>query len=82
MTTIPASEAKAKFSELLERVRTGESFSITLHGEETAKLVPAKRMSLEEIQRTIAAMKASRTILNPPGLPKLRLKALVEEGRP
>ena len=82
LTTIPASEAKAKFSELLDRVQSGESFSITLHGEEAAKLVPAKRLSLEEVQRTIAAMKASRSVLNPPGQPKLRVKDLVNEGRP
>ncbi len=82
LTTIPASEAKAKFSELLERVQGGESFSITLHGEETAKLVPARRPSLEEVQRTIAEMKASRSVLNPPGQPKLRVKDLVNEGRP
>lgn len=82
LTTIPASEAKAKFSELLERVQSGESFSITLHGEEAAKLVPAKRASLEDIQRTIAEMKASRSVLNPPGQPKLKVKDLVNEGRP
>ena len=50
-TTIAASEAKAKFAELLDRVQNGESFSITLHGEEAAKLVPAKRPSREEIQK-------------------------------
>ena len=50
VVTIAASEAKAKFSELLDRVQNGESFSITLHGEEAAKLVPAKRPSREEIQ--------------------------------
>lgn len=44
-TVIAASEAKAKFSELLDRVQSGESFSITLHGEEAAKLVPARRPS-------------------------------------
>ena len=36
-TTIAASEAKAKFSALLDRVRRGESFSITLHGEVAAR---------------------------------------------
>ncbi len=82
VTTIPASEAKAKFSELLDRVRSGESFSITLHGEETAKLVPAKRASLEQIQDTIAQMKASRNLLNPPGMPAIKVKDLRSEGRP
>ncbi|MBX3747069.1 MAG: type II toxin-antitoxin system prevent-host-death family antitoxin [Verrucomicrobiae bacterium] len=80
-TTIPASEAKAKFSELLDRVRRGESFSITLHGAEAAQLVPAGRPSLEDVRRTIADMKASRSLLNPRGLPKLRVKDLINEGR-
>lgn len=81
LTTIAASEAKAKFSELLDRVQSGESFSITLHGEETAKLVPAKRPSCEQIQEAIARMKASRTVLNPPGKEKLKIKDLIKEGR-
>jgi len=80
-TTIAASEAKAKFSELLDRVQNGESFSITLHGEETAKLVPAKRPSLEEIQEVIASIKASRSVLNPPGKEKLKVRDLANEGR-
>jgi prevent-host-death family protein len=80
---IPASEAKAKFSELLERTRNGEGFSITLHGEEVANLLPAKRQSLQEIRRTISAMEElqRKTILNPPGKPKLRVKDLINEGR-
>jgi prevent-host-death family protein len=81
-TVIAASEAKAKFSELLERARRGEGFAITLHGEEVAKLIPAKAKSLSEVQAAIAAMKANRTVLNPPGKPKLRVRQLINEGRP
>ena len=80
-TMIAASEAKAKFSELLDRVQNGESFSITLHGEEAAKLVPAKRPGREEIQEAIARMKAGRSVLNPPGKEKLKIKDLIKEGR-
>ena len=80
-TTIAASEAKAKFSELLDRVQRGETFSITLHGEEAAKLVPAKRPSREDIRESIAQMKAGRSILNPPGKEKLKIKDLINEGR-
>lgn len=80
-TVIAASEAKAKFSELLERTRRGEGFAITLHGEEVAKLVPAKRASLEDAQKAIVAIKATRTVLNPAGKPKLRIKDLIAEGR-
>ena len=81
-TVIAASEAKAKFSELLNRVQGGESFSITLHGEEAAKLVPARRSSREEIQEVIAQLKTSRSVLNRPGQAKLRIKNLINEGRP
>jgi prevent-host-death family protein len=81
-TTIAASEAKAKFSELLERVQGGESFSITLHGEGTAKLVPAKRPSREEVQQVIEQMKAQRSVLHHPGKEKLKIKDLRNEGRP
>jgi prevent-host-death family protein len=81
-TTIAASEAKAKFSELLDRVQRGESFTITLHGEEAAKLVPAKRLSRELVQEVIARLKATRSILNPPGKKKLKVRDLLDEGRP
>lgn len=80
-TVIPASEAKAKFSELLDRVQSGESFSITLHGEEAAKLVPVKKLSLADIQEAIAQIKSSRSVLNPAGKPKITIKNLINEGR-
>jgi prevent-host-death family protein len=81
-TVIGASEAKAKFFELLNRVQKGESFSITLHGQEAAKLVPARGPSQEHIQEVIAQMKAHRSRLNPPGKEKLKIKDLINEGRP
>jgi prevent-host-death family protein len=81
-TVNAASEAKAKFSELLDRVQNGESFSITLHGREAAKLVLACGHSLEHIQGVIAQMKARRSLLNPPGKEKLKIKDLIIEGRP
>jgi len=81
-TIIAASEAKAKFSEILERARKGEGFAITLHGEEVAKLIPANGPSLGDVQAAIAEMKSRRITLNPPGKPKLRTKDLVNEGRP
>ncbi len=81
-TVIAASAAKAKFSELLQRARQGEGFAITLHGEEVAKLLPAKGRSLSDIQNAIAEMKSRRITLNPPGKSRLRLKDLINEGRP
>ena len=81
-TVIAASEAKAKFSEILERTRKGEGFAITLHGEEVARLIPANRPSLGDVQAAITEMKARRIILNPSGKSKLRIKDLITEGRP
>ncbi len=52
-TLIPASEAKAKFSELLERVHGGESFSITLHGKERAKLIPPTGRAWKRFRRPL-----------------------------
>jgi prevent-host-death family protein len=81
LTTIGASEAEATFSELLDRVQRGESFSITLRGEEVARIVPVKRPKDENIQEAIAQIKASRCILTPPGKKKLKIKDLIKEGR-
>jgi prevent-host-death family protein len=81
-TVIAASDAKAKFSELLERTRKGEGFAITLHGEEVAKLIPAKGPSLTEVRTAISEMKSRRITLNPAGKPKLQIKELINEGRP
>jgi prevent-host-death family protein len=81
VTIMPASAAKAKFSELLSRVQNGESFSITLHGQEAAKLVPARNSSREEIRTVIAQIKAGRSVLNPRGKGKLKIKELIKEGR-
>jgi prevent-host-death family protein len=81
-TAIAASEAKAKFSEIIERARKGEEFAITLHGEQVARLVPIRGPTLGDVQAAIAEMKSRRIVLNPRGKPKLRIKDLIEEGRP
>ena len=72
MTAAPfigASEAKKKFSELLDRVSRGEEIVITRHDQPVARLVPAEpRRSREAIQRAVAAMRELRKdcFLNPP----------------
>jgi len=40
MITIPVAEAKARFSELLDRVSRGERFVVVRHGRPMAALVP------------------------------------------
>jgi prevent-host-death family protein len=43
MREIGAFEAKNKFGQLLDWVENGEEVTITRHGKEVARLVPAKR---------------------------------------
>jgi prevent-host-death family protein len=57
---VPLSEAKAKLSELLDRVSKGEEFIITRHDELIAKLVPAKGHTFEEIKQAVEQLKESR----------------------
>lgn len=42
MREVGASEAKNKFDQLLDWVEQGEEVTITRHGKEVARLVPAK----------------------------------------
>jgi prevent-host-death family protein len=59
MITVGAFEAKTKLAELLDKVEAGETVTITRHGKEVAKLVPAdttahqqkRRQAVEEILR-------------------------------
>jgi prevent-host-death family protein len=59
MITVGAFEAKTKLAELLDKVEAGETVTITRHGKEVAKLVPAnasaqqqkRREAVEEILR-------------------------------
>lgn len=53
-------KAKAKLLALLDRVSKGEEIMITRHNEMVAKLVPARRTSLEVIKQTISQFKALR----------------------
>ena len=60
MSSVGAFEAKTKLAELLDRVESGETITITRHGKAVAKLIPAsadeaerarKRALVEEITR-------------------------------
>ncbi len=57
---IAFTEAKAKLSEILDRVSKGEEFVITRHAEMIAKLIPVKRTSLEEIKQAVQQLKELR----------------------
>jgi prevent-host-death family protein len=57
---IPASEAKAHLSELLDAVERGETIAITRHGRRIARLVPDADHRQEEIRQAIEDIEALR----------------------
>lgn len=64
MKHIQASEAKAKFSELLDQVERGETIMITRHGKVIARIEPAvsdkaKAAAREAMQRIMEARKTA-----------------------
>jgi prevent-host-death family protein len=60
MKHIQASEAKAKFSELLDQVEQGETIAITRHGRIVARITPdeeAKRQRAREAIKSILELR-------------------------
>ena len=83
VTEFAAAEAKARFSELLERAEHGESLTIRRHGKAVAKLVPVKRnLTVEDRIRATEEWLAKRNGPDGPRLgPDLTIKQLINEGR-
>ena len=95
MATVSISEAKAKLSALLERVKNGESITITDRGNPVAQIVPMMELSDAEWEARVQKLERDGLITRPrkklePGwlssrpLPKSRrsvLEALLEERR-
>ncbi len=83
-TTIQSSEAKARFSELLERVRQGEEFTITHYEQPVARLLPLQlrpgRSELEALFTRIDAVRKG-AVLNPAGQKSMTIKDAIAEGR-
>lgn len=80
MKHIQASEAKAKFAELLDQVERGETIAITRHGKVIAQIKPAQKDDSKE-----AARAAMRRIMearkNAPSVTVEELLELRDEGR-
>jgi prevent-host-death family protein len=61
ITNISLAEAKAKLSELLDRVAAGEEFCITRHGKPAGRLSasrpPRQRIDIKELRRLTDGMK-------------------------
>ena len=78
MAEIGASEAKSHLSQLLARVRKGERFVITKHGNPVAELIPFRKRDPEKIR---AAIEDLRTFQNAHSLDGLSVREMIEEGR-
>lgn len=78
MPEIGASEAKTHLSELLERVRKGERFIITKHGQAMAELRPIAGQAPEERRAIVERMKAFQVNHD---LGRISLRELIDEGR-
>jgi prevent-host-death family protein len=80
VTEFPVAEAKARFSELLDRAEKGESLTIRRHGKPVARLVPAH--DVEARRRATDIWMGRREAPDGPRLgPDLTIKDLVNEGR-
>jgi prevent-host-death family protein len=58
MSTVGAYEAKTKFSELLERVESGERVTITRHGRPIVEMIPARKHDPERAAEAFRRMRA------------------------
>ncbi len=80
MERIGLFEAKTHLSQLVERVRRGESFVITKHGLAVARLVPRQgstsKMTASQAAERIRAIQARSTLGN-----ELSLRQLIDQGR-
>ena len=60
MHSVPATEAKARFAELLRAVERGESFVITRHDKAVAHLVPTAVVDRETRRAALQRFRARR----------------------
>jgi prevent-host-death family protein len=80
VTLIGAYDAKAHFSELLERVEKGEEVTITRHGSPVARMVPVKKdVTPEDRAAAISRWRESSKGITLGGL---KIRDLIDEGRP
>ncbi|MBI2823934.1 MAG: type II toxin-antitoxin system Phd/YefM family antitoxin [Planctomycetia bacterium] len=77
--TVGAYDAKTHFSELLERVESGEEVTITRHGTPVARLVPVKKKHTPAERR--AAIERIIKLSEGLSLGGLKIPDLIDEGR-
>lgn len=79
MREVGAFEAKNKLGQLLDEVERGGEITITRHGKEVARLVPARGVRSREAAR--AAAEGIRQMSKGVTLGGLKIKDLIAEGR-
>lgn len=82
VTSFGVSDAKARFSELLDRVEQGETITVNKHGRPIAKLVPANaQRSVEQrkahLREYLEAVRRRGETLGK----DLSIRQLINEGR-
>jgi prevent-host-death family protein len=60
MKHVQSSEAKARFSELLDQVEQGETIIITRHGKPIARIVPDEERRRQRVKAAIEAIEKLR----------------------
>jgi prevent-host-death family protein len=78
MRTVGVFEAKAKLSELIERVVHGEEITITNHGQPVAKLVSVRPPDLEQMRQLIEETRQLRRTIK---IGRISLRKIIEKGR-
>jgi len=79
MTSVGSYEAKTHLPSLLDRVANGEQITITRHGVPVARLVPVGTRSRADVR---AAIQAIRELRKGNRLGGLKVRDLIEQGRP
>mgnify|MGYP003382972597 FL=1 len=79
MKHIQASEAKAKFSELLDQVERGETIVITRHGKVIARLTPPDAEKADKVRNAVRELKELRKDVKPATVEEIL--AWRDEGR-
>ena len=78
MDRIGIYDARARLSELIERVQSGEEVVLTRHGEPVARLVPEKPRRKRSRTATVTRIRALAKRLNIHGVD---VRKLIEEDR-
>lgn len=84
MNTIPATEAKAHFSAILDRVDHGEEFVLTRHGKGVAYLGPSQRTTTAQAAQAVTDLLEWRSKVKSRGAilePGETVKSLISRGR-